>query len=339
MSVVERVQVERRPEAVTFIRCRLDVTAALGITGTHTVAADLFLPPAHRGGEPAAVLCCLPGGALSKAYYDLAVPGDPTFSCGTYLAAQGLIVIALDHIGVGDSSRPAEGFALTPDLVARANARAFALLFDELGSGNLDDAIAALPRLVKVGVGHSMGALLTVVQQAHHRSYDGLGLLGFSNHFSGFLSEAETRFVGDPAGLRANLVSLARERFAEPYPVLSPNPLADMVYYGDCEDQRAINALKSAGTNLIALAALTAMIAGSVSPELKAIDVPVFLGIADQDICGPPHKVPAEFSSSRDVSLFVIPRAGHCPHIFPSRIALWERLACWVREVVAARFG
>jgi pimeloyl-ACP methyl ester carboxylesterase len=79
------------------------------------------------------------------------------------------------------------------------------------------------------------------------------------------------------------------------------------------------------------------MIAGSVGPELKAIDVPVFLGIAEQDICGPPHKVPAEFPSSHDVTLFVIPAAGHCHHIFPARIALWARLASWVRGLAEAR--
>ena len=319
------------------MRRRIDVTPAVGISGEHIVAADIFLPPPGRCGSPAIVLCCLPGGALSKAYYDLAVDVEPTFSCGSYLAGLGLIVVALDHLGVGESSRPRDGFALTPDLVARANAHAFTVLLDELRSGAVYEALPALPHIVRVGVGHSMGGLLTVVQQANYRSYDGLALLGFSNGFPGFLSEHEARFNSDPVGTRANIESLARQRFDEPYPVLTPNPVADMVYFGDCQDGRAIDALKAAGTNLIALPALTAMIAGSVGPEQQAIDVPLFLGIADQDICGPPHKVPAEFPSSPDVTLFVIPAAGHCHHIFPARIALWERLAAWVRGVVAAR--
>lgn len=330
-------EVELRPSGVVRVRRQIDVTHAVGISGEHIVAADIFLPPPERCGSPAAVLCCLPGGALSKAYYDLAVDGDPTFSCGNYLASRGLFVIALDHLGVGDSSRPRDGFALTPDLVACANAHAFAVLLDELRDGAIHEAMPALPHIIRIGVGHSMGGLLTAVQQANHRSYEGLALLGFSNGVPGFLSEEEARFNGDPVGMRANIESLARQRFDQPYPVLTPNPVADMVYFGDCKDGRAIGALKAAGTNLIALPALTAMIAGSVGPELKAIDVPAFLGIGDQDICGPPHNVPAEFPSSYDVTLFIIPAAGHCHHIFPARIALWERLAAWVRVLAATR--
>ena len=35
------------------------------------------------------------------------------------------------------------------------------------------------PDAIRIGVGHSAGALLTVVQQARHRTYDALGLFGF----------------------------------------------------------------------------------------------------------------------------------------------------------------
>ena len=44
------------------------------------------------------------------------------------LAGRGLVVIAIDHLGVGESSRPDDGFALTPGLVADVNAFAIAEL-------------------------------------------------------------------------------------------------------------------------------------------------------------------------------------------------------------------
>jgi pimeloyl-ACP methyl ester carboxylesterase len=337
MSVLPRAQTESRPSSVTCLHRFVDVTSAVGLDGEHAIAADVFLPPPERLSDPAVVLCCLPGGALAKGYYDLGGAADPSYSCANHLAAAGVIVITLDHLGVGESSRPRDGFELYPEVIARANHRAFEILLGELQAGSLHELLPALPNVAKVGVGHSAGSFLTIVQQAGHHTYDGLALLGSSNAgHTGFLLPDEARFVGDPAGMRANLVHLAQERFGEPYPVLPQTPEADFVYFGTCTDRRAIEALTAARTNLLALVAVATMIAGSIGPELQTIDVPVFLGIGEHDICGPPHHVPAKFPSSRDVTLIVVPGAGHCHNIFPARRWLWERLESWARTVVAA---
>jgi hypothetical protein len=57
--------------------------------------------------------------------------------------------------------------------------------------------------------------------------------------------------------------------------------------------------------------------------------VPIFLGIGERDITGPPHEVPASFPASRDVTLYVQPGAGHSHFAFPSCELLFERIAGW----------
>ena len=74
--------------------------------GTLTVAADVFVPSRMRS-LPVA-LFCLPGGALTRHYYHLRAEGD--FSFAAYMASRGFIVVTLDPLGVGDSTRPRAGY-------------------------------------------------------------------------------------------------------------------------------------------------------------------------------------------------------------------------------------
>ena len=65
-----------------------------------------------------------------------------------------------------------------------------------------------------IGVGHSAGAKITCVQQAAHRSYDALCLLGFgAAGLPQALSADELRYAGDPDGFAREIVRLGRDRF------------------------------------------------------------------------------------------------------------------------------
>ena len=69
------------------------------------------------------------------------MPGAQGGGQAGWHAERGWIFVACDHLGVGDSSLA-------------------------------DPAV--------LGIGQSMGGCLTVVQQARHESYDGVGVLGYS---------------------------------------------------------------------------------------------------------------------------------------------------------------
>lgn len=320
---------ESRVSAATPLPRRIKVGELLPGEPQLEIAADVFLPQ-QLPASPIA-LFCLPGGALARGYYDLQAEGD--FSFAAHMVAQGYLVVTLDPLGVGDSSRPRDGFELTPDLVAAANARAFDAIRAELVGGRLTGT--PLTHLRTVGVGHSMGAMLTLMQQAHHGGHAALALFGFSTQgLTAALSAEERAFAGDPAGARANLVRLARLRSADPYPLIARTEQGRELFAGDAADRRGVEALNRVRANLLLTCGLFSMIPGSCAPECARIDVPLLLAFGDRDMAGPPHRVPADYPASPDVTLTVLPATGHAHFLFDSRRHLFERMHSWCEAIL-----
>ena len=259
---------------------------------------------------------------MSRGYFDLQAPRElGNYSMARHLVDLGFVVVTLDPPAVGESDTPDDGYTLTPDAVADVNARAF------------DQVLVQWPGAFRVGVGHSAGALLTVVQQARHRTYDALGLLGFGSggHEQFALSREELGVGEDPEALKAEIVGLTQERFGRPLPRGSTTT-SEFLLGGMDVPAAALDALGSVKSCLLAVVGLMSMIPGSVAVEMAAVDVPVFLGLGARDIAGDPHGIPAFFSGSADVALFVLPGAGHNHNVAPMREMLWDRFATWVRQ-------
>jgi pimeloyl-ACP methyl ester carboxylesterase len=249
---------------------------------------------------------------MSRGYFDLQPPPElGNYSMVRYLTDRGFVVVTLDPPAVGESDVPDDGYALTPDVVADVNAYAF------------DQVLARWPDATRIGVGHSAGALLTVVQQARHRTYDGLGLLGFGR--GGHERFALTMEEREQAG---GIVELTRQRFGKPLPGGSTST-SEFLLGGMEVPPAALDAMGAVKTRLLGVVGLTSMIPGSVDAEMAAVDVPVFLGVGDHDIVGDPHTVPACFPACNDFTLFVLPGTGHNHNVAPEREVLWARFAVW----------
>jgi pimeloyl-ACP methyl ester carboxylesterase/ketosteroid isomerase-like protein len=305
------------------IRLELDVSA-FAPSGAKVVAAELLLPSEVR--SPATVLVCFPGGSMSRRYFDLD-GGDAvgTFSMATHCTNAGFVVALVDHLGVGESSVPDDPWLLTPAVVADANASATDQIVDGLRCGSW--GFPALPAVRPVAIGHSMGGLMAVMQQAQHRQFVGLGLLGTSAcGLREALREEEIAALdaGDLAA--ATIIGLAKKRFGRA--IVPPLVMETAV------SSPARKALDAARSNMLSVCGLTSMMTGSMRAEFEAIDVPVFLGVGEFDIAGPSHGIPADFPNSKDVNLFVLPGAGHNTNVSRNRIELWERLLGWVRRLV-----
>jgi pimeloyl-ACP methyl ester carboxylesterase len=291
---------------------RVDVSD-VAPAGVRTLAADVHVPDELSVGP--VVCCCVPGGGLSRGYFDLqAPPSVGNFSMARHLVERGVVVITLDSPGVGESDVPDDGYTLTPDLVADVNARAFDQLLEEW------------PDAHRIGVGHSAGGLLTVVQQARHRTYDALGLFGFGR--GGHAQFALTEEERDQAG---GIVELTRTRFGDPLPGGGSTATSPFLLGGMEVPPEALDALGAVKTRLLGVVALTSMIPGSVDAEMAAVGVPVFLALGEHDIAGDPHLIPACFTSSNDFTLFVLPGTGHNHNVAPERELLWERFVVWAR--------
>jgi hypothetical protein len=278
-----------------------------------SLVADVYRPQ----GAPSAVLFCFPGGGLDRRWFDLAAPGR---SFARAMTARGFAVVTIDSLGWAESSRPRDGFALVPEVIAAANAQAVEALAAELW-----------PELPRIGVGHSLGALLTVVQQAEHESFDALVLLGASTRgLRVVLSDEELAYADRPEAARAELVRLARKRSGgEAWFELPAAARAGALFNGGA-DPAALAAMRAIACDVVSVAALFSMIPGSSAPWAERVRVPVFLGVGERDITGPPHELPAAFPATRDLVLHVQPGASHSHFAFPSCEGLFERIARFV---------
>jgi pimeloyl-ACP methyl ester carboxylesterase len=261
---------------------------------------------------------------LSRGYFDLDAPG---WSMAEHLAAQGFVVVALDHPAVGDSPSPDDPWSLTPPAVADADAAAVRELHLQLGG-------------IPIGIGHSMGAMLTVTIQARHRIYVGRGLLGYahSDHYertalAAFLTDDERSVLGDPDAIAAQLVKLAKVRFGRPLP-RGRTARSDFLLAGMPVPEEGLAALDRSKSNLLACCGLGSMLKCS-APDARLIDVPVFLGFGERDITGNARATASALAICPDITLFELPGSGHNHNVAPNRTVLWDRLAIWAMGITS----
>ena len=330
------------------MRVEIDVTA-VAPRGVRTVVGDVFLPDLAQMTRDALVLCCLPGGGMSRRYFDLDVtdldvtdldvtdldatgPALGNYSMARHLAQQGFVVVTLDHPGVGESDRPDDGYTLTPQCVADVDAFAFDRVLAQLRAGTLRDGFPAMPRLVSIGVGHSAGASITAYQQARHRTHRAVALLGYGGAgLATHLNDREKEFAQRPDAVIAEIATLVRERFGEPLPMQRRGSSEFLVGAPMPEAVRA--ALVACRSPLLALVGLSSMIPGASAPVLAQIDVPVFVAHGSRDIAGSLHAVPGIFPGTNDITLFMLDDAGHNHNVAPGREELWDRLGRWARAL------
>lgn len=314
---------------------RLDAGVVVDGEPPLQVAATVYLP--DESANIRFALVCLAGGNMNRRYYDLQVEGDDSFSFARQMTARGFIVITLDHLGLGQSTRPQDGYELTADRIVTANANATTQILARLRDGRVDPGVAALPDLRSLGVGHSMGAMLTVLQQAHAHQHAGIALLGFSTRGLPRYVPDDVRDLAatDVPALRARLVEFARRMFILSYPRIRSSGGGDnAAFYGSAgADPRGVAALKSATDCLLPVPAFLSMVPGNVAPEAAQVDVPVLLMLGEHDMAGPPEEASRAFSASPAVRLEVLPGAGHSHFLFASRVELFDRLTHWAESV------
>ena len=72
------------------------------------------------------------------------------------------------------------------------------------------------------------------------------------------------------------------------------------------------------------------MVPGSSNAALASIEVPVFIGLGENDIAGDIGTISALLTSSGDVTTYVLAEAGHNHSISKNRTDLWDALGKWV---------
>ncbi len=298
-------------------RLDLDV-GGLGPDGVEWLAAELIVPDRISA---APLLVCLPGGGMTRRYFDLPEEQEGEWSMARYLADYfGIAVAVVDHPGVGDSSVPDDPYTLNPRVVAAVD------------HGALSELVAHAMDLFEptrlIGLGHSMGGLVVAHAQWHHRSFDAVAFLGFGGAgLPEYLTKAELSYADNYERLEPVLAELVRERFGTAL-VPGSTTSSEMLNPGTLSEARQI--LATASGPLLALCGLASMIPGLSNAALASIEVPVFIGLGENDIAGDIGNVAALLTSSGNVTTYVLAGAGHNHSISKNRIELWNALGNWI---------
>jgi pimeloyl-ACP methyl ester carboxylesterase len=311
----------------------LDVSSSVPFGETVRLAATVHLPD-RAAGAPRAVLICWSGGSYARAYWDMHIPGHAGYSFADHMTAQGYLVVAADHLGVGASSRPADGDRVDFDSAGSAAAAFVEQLRGLLAEGAPELGGTPLPGIAIVGVGHSLGACLTAVTQARHRCYDAVALLGFTHGQKDVAVSTVTAAPGGagPDARRQTAVEQARAFFPDTwddvYGLAPREPNHAWLHRPDVPGD-VIAADDALAVRWPRELYVQALMAGYSAEFAEQIDCSIFLGFGDHDIPPRPHDDVGFYTGSRDVTLYVLPDAAHCHNFAGTRTQLWDRIGLW----------
>jgi len=311
--------------ATNVVRVETSITGLVGLPDGLLTASTVFLPDPARLPATPVVLFGFPGAGYGRGYFSFDLPGSSYGGqAGYHVEREGWIVVACDHLGVGESSTGCRR-DLTLDHVALANRQTVEHVTALLASGTLDPDFPAVPEPVRIGVGQSMGGGLTIHLQGRWPVFDAVAVLGFSARHvpmpsddrPGGLSAEET--WADPEARERSLRAVFH-RPDVPSAVVERDMTAFPTRRGD---------LPEWGSATMPGCVVEMPRPGVVSAQAAAIDVPVFIGVGEVDVVPDPRAEPSAYSGSADITLVVVPDMAHMHNFASSRTHLWDRLGAW----------
>ncbi len=269
------------------------------------------------------MLVCWPGGSYSRAYWDVHVDGHDGYSFAEHMVDWGFSVVAVDPLGVGDSSRPDDVDRVTLESMTDAAAEAVRQLRERLAPHGVP----------VIAVGHSLGGCLSLVEQARHGSYEAVANLGFT-HGAKPIHAPESEGPGPEAAAVA--VEHAKAFFGglwdDGYALAPREPNHAWLHDPDvpadviAEDDRQASAWPRQSY-------VGALLAGHSASYAADVSSPVFVAFGEHDVPEHPHDDIGYYRSSGDVTLMVLPRSAHCHNFAGTRALLWDRLADWASSI------
>ena len=302
------------------------------VSGGLEQAAWIFAP--EQPNAVRAALVCLAGGTYDKRYWHMEIAGHPGYSFAEHMATLGYLVVALDHLGVGESSDPA-GSSVGLELLVAGDCEVVDQIANRLRTGDLADGVGPLGAPI-VGIGHSMGACITTMVQARQRPYGSVALLGYGVDVTNVRDEVTTE-ESMQERVEHSERALRQLSGADPqaaYHVVARDQLRTL-FHAPSVPQAVIDADTAAQSRVPVRAAAEVTTPGFVAPFAEAIDVPLFLGFgAVLDTSPEPRMEPANYPVSPDITLYLLADAAHCHNFASTRTVLWNRIASWIASVI-----
>lgn len=320
----------------------VDVTAACALDCPLTIAATAYLPPPERLRANRPVVFALPGGGYSRGYYDMHFDGHQGYSQAAHHVERGHILVAIDHLGVGDST-PEIADTVRIEDIASANDAAVRQISQRLRDGTLAEDYPPVDVGARIGIGQSMGGGVTVIMAARHGTYDAVAVLGYSGIHTVLpqRSAEDARYVDKfdysrddgPDSLSLSASAAAIPEFL--YPFHYEDVPADIVAADISGGYPIRETAPPFGSKSLPVCVVAMLSPGYISAEAAAVTVPVFIGLGERDTAPDPHREPSAYGASSDVTLVVCERMAHMHNFASTRTKLWDRLVAWFEAVSA----
>jgi pimeloyl-ACP methyl ester carboxylesterase len=319
----------------------VDVTDACQLDRPLTVVATVFLPDAQRLADNPAVVFALPGGGYSRGYYDMHFPGHTGYSQAEHHTDRGLVFVAIDHLGVGESC-PEVAEVVRIEDIAAANDFAVHAIIDRLRSGAAVPGYPSFDVGARIGIGQSMGGGVTVIMAARHHTYDAIAVLGYSGihtvlpmpkrdkttHVSEYFD-----YSRETAPDELSLAESSAHIGDFLYPFHWEDVPADIVEADIGGGYPIRTTAPPFGSATVPNCAVAMLSPGYIKDEAATVDVPVFIGLGERDVAPEPRREPTAYSRSTDISLLVCENMAHMHNFASTRQKLWDRLASWCQPI------
>ena len=307
---------------MTIVRTelRINVTDAVAHGEPLEVTATV-VAPADLPANPIVVLA-IPGGTYHRRYWDLQPPGREGYSKAEHLAERGVVLIACDYLGGGDSSRPDDGDFIGLETQADA------------AHGVFDHVRGMFTDATFVGIGQSLGGFITMIQQGKYADYPAIGVFGASP-----LLIANTREQPDWSSMstderRAWIMSEnARQSGVPELPMYHGAPREQyrgIFHVLDVPDDLVTYDEEHCHTLIPRFSGIDGMTPGFAKPFADRITSPLFLAFGEFDVAADPHLEASGYPASSDITTVVIPNMAHMHNFADTRVQLWDRFLTWL---------
>lgn len=281
-------------------------------------------------------LICWAGGSYNRPYWNF--PAE-TYSFSQHMSERGYLVITVDPLGVGQSTKPVDGDEVGIKVMAEAGAGCVEHLRRAIGAGDPDQGLTALNDVRYVGVGHSVGGFLVTAQQALFSSYDAVAILGYTPIYRDISTDGDTtsmsvsQLIGSAAAehIRAG----SGESWDDKYVMLDRGVMRSACHLPDVPAK-----IIDADDALVVRwprRPLVEASAGFGSNYALKVAVPVFLGFGAVDLSANPRSEAQNYPASDDITLQVLRHSGHCHNFSADRHRLWDRIAHWGSDIAAGQ--
>lgn len=299
----------------------------------HTLVARVVLPEpeaAARLSRPVWFFC-MHGATVDWRYWCTRVEGyGDEYDSSAFFAARGFGTVAIDVFTVGESPYDGDAREISWDDLASVHHQAVTQLRDRLARGELVDGFAPVANAAVLGIGHSNGVPLAVIQQSRHRSFEAIAPMALSvGPFGGFgarisFEEGGRPPVGSDVMINAHgMVQLPRRK------TRFPNHLDDV-------PQDVVDAK----TNLSFPPCSMEMVTGTPAmPHAAEVECPVFIAFGEIDTTDDLMGERRYYSKAEDVTVWIQPGMAHYHNFAGTRKELWLALSIWAQTRANAASG